>query len=78
MMVVRKHAGNTDPVHLQHLRRLRADEIPTEFLNAIAADGLNVLLPHACSMECQAEAERQFVKPVVEYRTNSIPEIQTR
>jgi glycosyltransferase involved in cell wall biosynthesis len=74
MMVVRKHAGNTDPVLLNHLRRLRDDEVPTEFLKAITAPDA----VHTCSPECQIEAEHQFVKPVVNYRTNSIPEVQTR
>lgn len=73
MLVVRKHAGNIDPIYLHHMRRLNDAEIPWEFLAALGGAET-----HICSDGCQGEAERQFRKLVVSYHTDFIPEIKTR
>lgn len=81
MMVVRKHAGNTDPVLLQHLQPIPPPDNAGQFYRAVEAPSASaayMLEPHDCHAACIEDAQRQFVKPVVEYRTNSIPEIITR
>ena len=81
MLVVRQHATNTAPVYLQKLPRLTAADISPEFFRAIynPRSTLEYMYePHECSAECRADAERQFAAPVVDYKVDSLPEVETR
>jgi glycosyltransferase involved in cell wall biosynthesis len=85
MLVVRQHANNTAPVYLQKLPRLTAVDVSPEFFKAISNARQTPQLtleymyqPHECSDECRADAERQFNAPVVDYKVDSLPEVETR
>ena len=83
MMVVRRHANNTDNVLVSRLRQLTVNDISDEFFDAndaLIKDTNYMYAPHRCSPECQAEAQAQFDSPLADegYKIDSWPEIQTR
>lgn len=81
MMVVRKHAGNTDPVQLKHMQPIPPPDNAGQFYRAVEVPTFSaayLLEAHDCHTACSEDARRQFEKFVVEYKTNSIPEIKTR
>lgn len=81
MLVVRRHATNTSEVYLPKLPRLAPGEEPYEFFSAIGnpQPTLNYMWEaHNCSKVCQIGAQRQYEKPVIEYKVDRLPEIETR
>jgi glycosyltransferase involved in cell wall biosynthesis len=81
MLVVRQHGSNTAPVYLQKLPRLTSADISWEFFKAIKNPQPTLeymYQPHECSDECRADAERQFAAAVVDYKVDSLPEVETR
>lgn len=81
MMVARKHNNNIDEVTVSWLPVVPRDRISAEFFRAIGSSltGLDYMQErHICTNECQLEAAKQFNLPVVDYKVNSLPEVQTR
>jgi glycosyltransferase involved in cell wall biosynthesis len=81
MLVVRRHANNTSEVYLPKLPAVSSRDIAGEFFSATDNPQPNLeymWAPHDCTDECQDDTQRQFLKPMIEYKTNYLPEIETR
>jgi glycosyltransferase involved in cell wall biosynthesis len=81
MLVVRRHKNNTSDIYLPKLPKLSSRDIAPEFFAAI--DNPQPTLEymwakHDCTDECQDDAQRQFARPVVEYKVDRLPEVATR
>lgn len=74
MMVVRQHPGNTAPVYLLKFPKLAEGDISPEFFKAIA----NTDEYEYDNTRCWEDAQEQFQTPVVNYKVDSLPEIETR
>lgn len=80
-MIARKHANNTDKVHVERLQKLSVEEAPIEFLRAIEnpLPTLEYMYQKDIqSNEYEREAERQCSSPMIDFKTDWIPEIQVR
>lgn len=81
MMVARKHANNTDYVQIKWLKSWSRENIALEFFKAIhnPRPSLDYIWEkHDCTRECAIDAESRFRAPIVEYKTQWIPEIKTQ
>ena len=81
MMVARKHANNTDVVHLERLTPYPVENIAVDFFQAqinprFETEYLQV--PHECNYECENDLLAQMRRPVVEYKVNRLPQVRTR
>lgn len=70
-MVARKHAGNTDHVYVQKLKRLNPQDISLEFFSTLN----DKFIPAH-----DIERELQFSSPIIDkdYRVDRLPEVVTR
>lgn len=76
MLVARKHANNTEFVNTARLTKLGPEDAPIGLYESLKVTEWYPI--HHCSEECHAEAERQFAKPMIEYKVDDLPEVVTR
>ena len=78
MMVIRRHANNTSLVQIWKYPRVSPTDICPEFFKAIENPQPTLeymQAPHAADLK---DAWLQFKKPMVEYKVDRLPEVETR
>lgn len=81
MMVARKHANNTDTVHLERLISYPAENIAMDFFLAQINPRYEteyLKSRHNCNYECQADLIAQMRRPVIEHKVTWLPHVKTR
>lgn len=81
MLIVRRHSTNTSDVYLPKLPKLSSQAAPYEFFSALvnAQPTLNYMWEaHNCDRVCKINAQLQYEKPVIEYKVDRLPEVETR
>jgi glycosyltransferase involved in cell wall biosynthesis len=81
MMVARKHANNTDIVHLERLMYYPPENVSLEFFQAQINPRPEIeymYAPHICTQECEVDSLAQMRRLVVDYKVKWLPLVKTR
>jgi len=78
MLVVRRHTSNTSDLNLPRYPKVHRDTICPEFFKAIRHPASTLEYMQEAHIASHQDAQMQFKKPIVEYKVDRLPEVETR